>query len=171
MPRSTVEFEDRDRGFKKLRNLVKNLNGAVITVGIHQGVGSYPKSDRRKKPLPVAVVGFINEFGLPKKKIPERSFMRSTFDEQNKKWVKAIERNIMSSIRANITADRILIRAGKFAKKTIRSKIEFIAKPVNAPRTVSFKPKIGNTPLIETRKMKRAINFRIKKRRGVISER
>ena len=72
-----------DRGFKK--EIARLSNGVITTVGI-QGAEA-PAGDHAG--LTNAGLGAIHEFGAPGANIPERSFIRSTFDAKINDWVSA----------------------------------------------------------------------------------
>jgi len=46
-----------------------------------------------------ALIGAVHEFGAPKKNIPERSFMRTTFNEEKKKLQEIFNKELKASIK------------------------------------------------------------------------
>lgn len=55
-------------------------------------VGLIGNKQHKGKNSTVVEVGMAHEFGAPSKNIPERSFMRSTFDERKEKWFRKTRR-------------------------------------------------------------------------------
>jgi len=88
-------------------------------------------------------VAAVNEFGAPGANIPERSFMRSTADEQRSatERIKAAELDKIWAGRSDVSTS--LKRLGEFMQAKIQRKIASGVPPVNAPATLLRKRRKG----------------------------
>lgn len=105
-----------------------------------------------------------NEFGVPQKNIPERSYMRSTFDDWQNEMYKKIKDNILPILLEKFSKQKLLNQIGTFMTKAMKTKIKNSrswAVP-NAPSTIARKGK-GNPPLINTKRMVSSVTHRISK--------
>jgi len=103
--------------------------------------------------------GIDNEFGVPRKRTPERSFVRSTFDDEKENVTKRFEQiyeainkgdfNVVSKLRA-IGIEH----AGK-----VKQKITDIKTPPNAPITIALKG--FDNPLIRTGEMRSKVSSEV----------
>jgi hypothetical protein len=79
-----VSVRDLDRGMKNVKKLAEALkSGAYTKVGFF---GDSDKDRRAGDPVSNVDLAMIHEFGAPAAGIPERSFIRSTFDTQRDKF-------------------------------------------------------------------------------------
>lgn len=81
-------------------------------------------------------------------KIPERSFLRSGFDENNDRIIKNTERAIGLVLDGKMSVDDMLDLYGQQFATAIKTYIRDLSTPENHPYTV--KQKGGSNPLIET---------------------
>lgn len=142
---------DKDLGEKQIKKHIAQMNESYVTVGIHEGVGEYLKG------VKVIDVAFWQEFGT--KMAPERSFIRSTVDENKAELVKEIEFQRDQILNLKTTPKKVLNSLGFQITELIRGKIETLRQPPNAPATIAQKPETGDNPLVDSRLLKRSINF------------
>lgn len=77
-------WRDTDRGWKRLIDSVKKADGgAHARVGLLGDVLARGPGDE----IGVVELGTIHEYGAPKAGIPERSFLRRTFDAKRGEWM------------------------------------------------------------------------------------
>ena len=88
-------------------------------------------------------------------KIPERSFMRSTFDEELPALNKRINALFDQVIKGRITPKRALDMLGMNHGKQIQMKITRLRTPPNAPSTIRRKK--SSNPLIDSGQMRASI--------------
>lgn len=128
----------------------------------------------KDKPLSVGEVAVIHEFGTDD--IPERSFMRSTHDENRGRWKKD-QRTLLLEIQdRKKTVEDALGYMGVKIKGAIQEKINSNIPPPNDPDTIVKKLKRGgfkittgvgpagtglvkNTTLVDTGQMKQSVTF------------
>lgn len=135
--------------WKRVLAKIKRMDGKQAEVGIHKG--HYPKTGES-----VAEVALKNEFGSGI--IPERSFMRSTFDEKEEQWVRQFSSLVFTNVRTPLN------KVGKKAEKDIIDKVYNGQFLPNAPFTVMMKG--FNKPLIHTERMVRSIKSVVRKKGG-----
>lgn len=104
-------------------------------------------------------IAFTHEFGYAARNIPERSFMRAGFDENESKISNMIETQIGKVMSMEITAKTAMGRVGEYTKGLIQRKITDIRQPPNKPVTIALKG--SSNPLIDTGRMRMSITWRI----------
>lgn len=121
---------DRDLGYARILQQMDSLDGKEILIGLHNDGSS-------KEGIAVAHYGAINEFGG--ENVPERSFIRSTFDEQvmniNNLVVRVV-RGVQDSKLSWRQAGGII---GEIFQRNIQDKIRSNVPPPNAPSTIERK--------------------------------
>lgn len=154
---STPITTDSDLGRKRILKDLRNIKKSFITIGIHRDeTAVYPRTGGTA--VRVQDVGNWNEFGIG---VPERSFLRSTFDANRTRWRKETRRLYGDIIFGRITPETAMRRLGFEMKNEVQNTIEKMKVPGNAPQTIRRKPQIGDNPLIHTRKLKRSIKSKI----------
>lgn len=99
-----------------------------------------------------------------KVKIPERSFIRSTFDEKESAWYEFIEKQLEKVVDGEITGKQLLDRLGDRIAADIQMKIRNLHEPGNAPLTVQNKG--FDNPLIQSGQLRQHVTWMIVKSRG-----
>jgi len=99
-------------------------------------------------------------FALVKKvEIPERSFLRSTYDENENDIGKNIEKLIPKVISLEMTPETLMNRVGAWIVSRIKRKIIEIKNPSNSSATKENKG--SSNPLVDTGRMRRSITWRV----------
>jgi len=125
-----------DRGWDKLRkNYRKNF---VVAVGI-QG----KEAEKDHGGVTNVVIGTVHEYGTAT--VPERSFLRSTGDKHEKKYVKEIAKATSASFEGKKIEVELLL-VGEEYKADVISTIKAGIKPPLSAKTIAVRGK-GATPL------------------------
>lgn len=106
--------------------------------------------------------GLIPMFYLAKKvHIPERSFIRSTFDENVDDWVEYLVDQVieLGMGDSGITARKIMESLGNRIQRSIVQKIRSIESPANSPITIARKG--SNSPLEDTGHLIDAVRYKV----------
>ena len=143
---------DTDRGYKALVDRVYAIRKPKISVGITETSGAAMDGN-----LTVLDIAIINEFGLGN--VPERSFLRAWFDEnepRTRQMVVAMMTSVIAGKRTKEQAIKLL--ALRFVAE-IQARIVAGIAPANAPSTI--KAKGSSTPLIDKGILRSSISFRI----------
>jgi len=160
MLKAKVKFEDTEH--INLQKKIANLKGAV-------DVGIFGEQDSE-----LVIQAASNEFGTDRAGrnhnivIPERSFIRSTFDEQKEDLTTSIDKAKIDVVIGKISKDKFLNRLGLFLGGKIVAKINDSkqwAEP-NAESTIAAKTragKVGDQPLVDTGRTKQSVTHKLVK--------
>ncbi|KZM54914.1 hypothetical protein A3Q35_13220 [Aeribacillus pallidus] len=91
--------------------------------------------------------------------IPERSFIRSTFDEKNDEWMDFLEKQIEKLCELEIDAKTVFKRLGARIVGDIQEKIRDIRTPKNSPLTIENKG--FDNPLIDTGGLRMHVTWKL----------
>jgi HK97 gp10 family phage protein len=155
---------DIDLGYDAILQEIEELSKTSLLVGIQEKAKtlSQSKNGRQQTPgLSVAEYAAKNEFGT--NKIPERSFIRTAFDEN----IGQIE-NIAADQYGKIIDGDIAIRQGlgiigQVITALIQRKIQEIRFPPNSPATIAMKG--SSKPLIDFGQMVKSVTYAIRTRK------
>lgn len=130
----TVKHFDVDRGEKAMLKELERMRKTqpYVSIGVHESAGSYDDG------VTVASVATWHEFGTDHG-IPERSFIRSTMDEQVTKLVALTKRLKGDVLFQRLTSREALGLIGQRIQAEIRDKISKGIDPPLAPATVRQK--------------------------------
>lgn len=149
---SSKHVKDDDR---KWNQLLKNFDalGMTVEVGIQSGARGRSQSE-------ILDYALKNEFGTLK--IPERSFFRSTMDENKDIW----EHQILSFMRRmtalKIKPETFFEILGTDIQNKIKEKITTLREPENSEVTIKLKK--SSNPLIDTGAMRASIRYKVVKK-------
>lgn len=157
---------------------IKKLQNSVIEVGVLGDNDSH-----------LLMVANVNEFGVDinvtekmraylhtqglhlkesteKIRIPERSYIRKTFDTKYNKIVKEVEKGIQAVIAGRVSADRFLNLIGGVMADMVKETLVELRTPPNHPFTIKQKSTSagkGDNPLIgKTSRLFDSISYRIR---------
>lgn len=154
MIQATVKVTDNKSLYDAIVSHVSSLDGVSVHTGITRDVAK--KETSRGNTLLHAAMD--NEFGI---NVPERSFLRYTFDKYNKTWVREIRNVAHDSLFSSTFASNVVLKTGEISRESVRSRILTIRSPKNATRTVRRKG--FNNPLIESRQLLTSIKYRVRR--------
>jgi hypothetical protein len=103
----------------------------------------------------LVTIAAANEFGAPRRHIPERSFMRSTFDETKTTVADLVGKEYDKILKGSSTVLVSLGRMGAYMKGAIQKKIQ--RGPFVANRPFTIKKKGSSRPLIDTGQLRQSI--------------
>lgn len=129
-------FKVIDLGYDKIVENMEYASKVVVSVGIQGKNGE------------VAGYAAANEFGADR--IPQRSFIGSTVDENEKAYLKMAE-----EVYSEKDAKQVLEQLGLKIAGDIQSKITSIKTPPNVAFTIAKKG--SSNPLIDTGRMRQSV--------------
>lgn len=139
-----------DRGWDRILRELAAANNSFVKVGIQEG-------DTTKDGLNLAEVAATNEYGSSDGHIPERSFIRSTVDMQQRA-VSVLKVKLLRQIYSgSISSEQALRLLGEFMQAKIKRRISTFTDPPNAPSTIERKG--SSQPLIDTSHMRNSIRY------------
>ena len=142
--------KDIDKGFKAFKQELQRAKNATVEIGIHQ--------DAMNDGLSIAEYAAYNEFGTVD--IPERSFMRSTFDEKQSQINADMAKRYDQVKTGKIGVHRALSLIGLRHAQDIQDKIGSNIQPANSEATVARKK--STKTLIDTGAMRQSIRHVVK---------
>lgn len=149
-----MSITDRDMGYRDLLAALSTLaDEPYVTVGIHEDVGGYRAAEDGAT---VAEYATYNEFGMG---VPERSFLRSTVDEEEDEIGRRMTRAITDQIDGRRPMRQGLARVGAYTVGKVKQKIRDLDTPPNAPATIAKKG--SDNPLIESGRMRNSVDFEV----------
>jgi len=152
--------KDTDLGFNEILRQTEKFAQTSILIGFQEGstTKTAVKGHREKeggKSMPE--IAFENEFGT--KKIPQRSFMRTSFDENIVKIEKFIINQYKKVQDGKIDSDQASGLIGVFMVNSIKRKIRAIKTPPNSPTTIKLKG--SSKPLIDFGQMIQSVTYKV----------
>lgn len=140
---------DTDKGFRRILREIEIFKGAKVQVGYFN-----PE---------LAFIAACNEFGTKwpdgTVHIPERSFLRATFDANVNKYHALAVKYIGRVLDGTLTARGALMLIGARMERDVKKVIRDFDDPPNAPSTIARKG--FDDPLIHTRRMLNATAFKV----------
>lgn len=142
---------EKDRGFDKYRNAFKQLGSKKVVVGFFAKVGDE-----------VLTKATVNEFGARNGNIviPERSFVRSTYNKNYKKVARRFSRVARSISNGKYDVERMLKLIGLEQEAAMKKTLTDLRYPPNAESTI--KKKRSTNPLIDTGEMRSKISSEVR---------
>jgi len=141
---------DKDKGYHRFWRRLHILGGYEALVGIpaKEGAEIHPEGK-----LTMAYLASIHEFGTPDGRIPERSFLRFTFDQQQKKYGRMIERGTANVLKKNYPPKMVLFEIaetcrGDVVLNIVRQRIKQDLKEATKKRKKSTKALIDKGHLV-----------------------
>jgi len=146
-----MKVEDTDLGMDQLLRDLQTLGVPTVAVGVRGGQTTPDGTD-------LVTIAAANEFGTADGHVPERSFLRSTADEQRPKYATMLGKAIDAVLDGD-SPDPALHRLGAVAVGDVQRKMRAIKQPPNAPSTVAQKG--ADNPLIDTGRLRQSIEYEI----------
>ncbi len=152
--------KDIDRGWKAIKKRWNRTSkGISAVVGVMP-----PEASEDRDGISMAGIAAVHEFGSSRRNIPERSFLRTTFDENQSKYrvaMRDIEKGIVTGREKAPTA---LLKVAESCRSDVQDKMRRgEIKPPLKQATVEQRPKKDPTPLVDTGALLGAITARIRK--------
>lgn len=155
-------LKDQDNGFEAFFNGARSLGHTRSKVGIQgqEAMETVGDEDGGFGSLTRVKLAVIHEFGAKVKNgfgrgieivIPERSFLRSTADENRRKYELVMKRSVRKLVKAPLffNAKAELFQLGERVRADVIRKIKRRIPPPNKPSTIAQK-KGEDVPLIDT---------------------
>lgn len=139
-----------DAKWRKIKAMIPEIAKASVKVGIQSDAGE-------QDGVSIAQYAFYNEFGT--NNIPERSFLRTSMDENQAKYNRFIDNRFGKVLTLELTARQALDQLGLMAVSDVQAKITNIKTPPNSPSTIKLKG--SSNPLIDNGTMRRAVRHEV----------
>lgn len=149
-------IRDIDKGYTKWVKAQRKLakSSKHVAVGFLERAGKHKGTD-----LSVAQVATFHEYGVPSKKIPERSMLRSTMDDKREEIGNFIER---AYIATPDDIDTVLNLTGLKAVSMVKARFT----DNNWPRLKRPRPQGGENPLLDTGQTRASVQHEVREGSG-----
>jgi hypothetical protein len=154
---------DTDRGYAALIKRVVGLTPVTIATGILAKDGAVQVGGG-KASLSLIEIAVYNEFGSSDGHVPERSFIRQWFDENEPKLRDMLTSMMRQAVKGELSRQQVLDRMGQYCVGSIQERIANQIPPPNAPSTVARKG--SSTPLIDVGTLRSAVSYEIREGGG-----
>lgn len=118
---ANVKVKDIDHGLKRISRAMRGFIGASTKVGLPAGANVSDGPSKNMSEL--ATVGAVHEFGAPNKNIPERSWLRSAYDQNKVALDQVKEREFSAVLDGTRTAAVAIGRVGEWFTSKVKEKI------------------------------------------------
>ncbi len=159
--------------FKRIKSdASKALKTALETPQYKTSVG-WGEGAKYPDGTPVAAIAAQNEFGNASKRIPPRSFVRTTITEKEEEWRNLALSGARAVVAGNTSVENVMEGLGIASQGDIGKKITQIQEPALSPVTIKARQrkladgkKVGNLtkPLIETSQMLSTLTYSVEKK-------
>lgn len=154
-----ASFEDKDKGWAAFfKHAAELADAGKAKVGVLGNAAAQPHHDSK---LTVGEIAVINEFGTEDGHVPERSFLRSTFDESRADLASEARAFTLRVLDGRMKARQAVALLAQSLVAKVRRKItsgEGVPPP-NAPSTIAAKG--SSRPLVDTGQLVHAITYQI----------
>lgn len=167
----TTTVRDDRRAFDRLYKDLRKMGGMAVTVGVHDDAGQHDGSD-----VTVAEVSATHEFGSGR--IPERSFLRSTFDRKEPQIRDAMYDAVNEVAQDRLDPQQAMDRVGMVARSMVQDTMRAGINPPLAPSTLAAREAKAahggglqsmqgkHTPLIDSGQLLASITHKVEAAHG-----
>lgn len=147
--------------WRKMRRRVGELDTRRLQVGVLASRGGNALHDKESG-LTMIELAAIHEFGSPAANIPERSFIRRTFEKKDRETVRLLRRLAHAVVTGKMDARKALNLLGAWGASQVKATIAEgpgIPPPL-APATIERKG--SSRPLVDTGRLLDSITWEVK---------
>lgn len=150
-----------DKVWKRLRKKVASVDRSYVKVGVLASRGG---NEKRDTGITMVELAAIHEFGSPAAHIPERSFIRRTFDEKKDDLNALIVRLARAIVTDKKTVAQALGLLGAWGATEVKKTIT-ADKPIPPPlQLATIARKKSDRPLVDTGRLVDAIQWEVVER-------
>jgi len=153
-------FEEDRKQFDQMIKNIEQFENSYVLIGFQEGsvTKSQVKGNRRKEPgKSMAQIASDNEYGT--RSVPQRSFMRTSFDENRDLLVRVINAEYDKVVQGTSTVKKSLNAIGLLGVDLVQQKIRSIYVPPNSARTIAIKK--SSKPLIDFGQMIQSVRHKV----------
>lgn len=157
----SVRVTDKDLGwkafFQNVADMVRDQKKIKVGVLEDSAKGSVPVAGGS---ITMAELAVVHEFGTEDGRIPARSFIGSTFDEQRDNLLTVSKNLVKDCLFAKQTVDGALEILGAQLVEAVKDKIN--SGDITPPNTEStIERKGSDTPLLDTGALRDAVSYKL----------
>lgn len=149
----------RETKLKRLLALGTGLEKARVKVGILEGKGG--EAEHGESGMAIIEIAAVHEFGSVDGRIPERSFLRRTFEEQQDELIKFQSKIAVAVVNQRLSIEQGLGQLGLWAQAAIKRTItgDPPIPPPLKPATIARKG--SDRPLVDTGQLLNSIQWEL----------
>ena len=149
---------DKGPGLARLQSMAKRLGERPsLRIGV---LSSAPVADGSE--FNMAELAAVHEFGAPSVGVPERSWLRATYDAKREAWEALLKRALGRVVDGKMSENAALQLVGLRAVADIQSRIRTNIAPALKPRTIARKG--SSLALVDTGRFLQSIAFEVMRR-------
>jgi hypothetical protein len=151
--RGGAKIIDKDLGWKELFKRAEEIENGRVRVGV--------LSDAmvEGEDFTLAELAAVHEYGTEDGRIPERSFLRSTFDDKREEMVELGKTLVKDVLAGRRTTEQALGLLGAKLAAAVKARIVGRIPPPNQPSTIARKG--SDKPLIDTGRLRNAVTWSV----------
>jgi len=136
------------KAIENIEAITKQMSGkGKIKVGLPKNSNAYPDGTS------VIMVGSVHEFGSPSRNIPERSYLRSTMQDNKRKYKKDLSKLGAKIATGALTSEKALSLLALKVEADVKGRLTELSNP-------ALKYREGN-PLIDTGHLRQSITHQV----------
>lgn len=154
---------------KKILERFKQISDKELSIGIQgkEAEAYHTDPETGERTARMIVIAGANEFGARvgrgrKIKIPERSFIRGTFDANQDDIIEESAKQLERVIEGEVSANAVLSALGERYESLTKEFLTELSDPPNSQYTIDKKG--SSNPLIDTGRLRQAITHKVGKR-------
>ena len=93
--------------------------------------------------------------------IPERAFLRTSFDEEKPKLDQIVQKMLVQVYAGKMTGEQMLNRLGLYLQSKVQEKIRRIKSPPKSPLTLAAQGSRKTKPLLDTGRLLQSITYEV----------
>jgi hypothetical protein len=146
-----------------IERAIKRLGRLEARVGV-MGKSGAASGDPR---FGMAELAYVHEFGSQKAGVPQRSFIRSAFDDQGAALVKLASQVAKAVVEERISPEDGVALIGEWGVARVRENMVRGIAPPLAPSTLAKRKRIqpgkagSDKPLIDTGRLRQAVTYEV----------
>lgn len=146
-----------DKGANRILAERDKLHKSFAKIGVQgsESSKSHKEAETGKPGINLVKLATIHEFGAPKAKIPQRSYIRTTMDERRAEFRQMGDKLVDSLLAQQLSAKGLLARMGIVIESAIKAKMPK-TKALKAS-TIRSRIKKSATPLVDTGQLRASI--------------
>ena len=157
---------DTDKGYADLRATLAKIakDRPYVVVGIRGEAGAQTYQSEGGDAISLVEVGAVHEFGSRDGRIPERSYLRSTFDARRDDYARGLRAGLGRVVDGSSDIDTELGQLGLVVTGDVQQTIATLTDPPLAEYTI--KRKGSSKPLIRDGRLKASVDHEVRRGNG-----
>lgn len=149
-----------DRAWRELRRRIERMGEGRVKVGVLASKGG-DAPHAAGSPITLVELAAIHEFGSPSRGIPERSFIRKTFDLRRDVFNRVVEKLARGVLDGTVDYHKALEVLGAWGAAQVRDRITKGAGVPPPLKDATITRKGSSRPLVVTGRLLQSITYEV----------